>query len=599
MTDRMDELLAKWRDRVLAEDEETELVRLLESPASRRRLYEEFTFGYGVLEALRESRAERSERRLETWAERTLTPRLLRRGAVAAAVLVLALAAARLLPRTAGTAKAPGPVAVVERVQGAVEIADARAGSSPAASGRALQAGQGVVTRGLQSGASLRFADGTLLVLGGDTTLDRIQPPAGSATRGAPLGIHLALARGTLAAHVVRQVPGAPLGIDTPHARILVRGTRFDLIVGPDTTRLEVREGLVEMACDEEVVDVTAGRFAVAGAAPPAPAPPAPPGVNEAVRRGGEWLLARRDDLSRPFMWKGLPHAYDGLVLLALVHAGFDPRRETRVQALIDGLLARDPASTYDAALQAMALQAIDPARHHRRLETLARRLEAAQCANGQWGYALEGTRRPAGENSTAHFALLGLRACRDAGISIDPEVARRARGWWRASQNDDGGWGYAEGGDPRRRDDRGPGDVGNASYGSMTAGSVAALLLCGDLLGEGAHHDPAVRRGIDWLAARFDVKRNPAKQGCADLYYLYSLERMADLGGWETIGGRDWHGEAAAHLLASQRADGHWNLNTRFSEWGIGDTAFAILVLRRSTPPARPPAIRVGNLAD
>jgi ferric-dicitrate binding protein FerR (iron transport regulator) len=598
MSDRLDELIIRWQDRTLSPEEQEELVRLLGSPKARRRLVEAFTLGYGVLEALREIQAERSEARQQAVAEgRDLPPERWRRVAVTAAALaagvLLAVALGRLLPGGM-TGGGPSPVAVLEQVRGDVRVATA-SGWAPAEPGRGILAGQDVVTRGARSGAVLRYADATAIELGGETTIRRVQPAPDAAPRGSDRGRSLHLERGTLTARVAPQP--APFGIETPHARLLVRGTRFDLAVDADATRLEVREGRVEMSCEEGTVDVTAGRYAAAGALPAPPRPPASPGVDEAVRRGGEWLLARRDDLSRPFMWKGHPHAYDGLVLLALVHAGVDPRREPRMAALLDGMLARELVSTYDAALQAMALQAVDPARHHRRLEAIARRLESAQCANGQWGYRLDGPHRAAGENSTAHFALLGLRACRDAGISIAPEVARRARAWWRASQNDDGGWGYAEGGNPRRRDDRGPGDVGNASYGSMTAGSVASLLVCGDLLGEGAHHDPAVRRGLDWLGARFDVKRNPGKEGCADLYYLYSLERMADLGGWAAVGGRDWRAEATAHLLLTQQPDGRWDLNTRFSEMGIADTAFAILVLRRSTPPARPPRLVTGEI--
>ncbi len=594
MPDRLDELLARWRDRLLTDGEQEELVRLLESPKARRRLYEEFAFGYGVLEALREARAERSERRLASWTERTLTPRVLRRLAAAAAVFVLALVVARLLPRGGGEADVPPPVAVLEQIRGTVHVA-ARSGTSPAEEGQGLRPGQGVVTRGPRSGATLRFADGTTVDLGGETMIYRVQ----QSSRPAPAGRSLFLALGSLSARVAPQPSGAPMVVDTPHARMTVRGTRFTLGVDGAASRLEVREGRVEMAREGRRVDVSAGRFAVAGDPPPPPVRPVAPGVDDAIRRGCEWFLAREDDLSRPFHWKGLPHAYDGLVLLALAHGGVDPDREPRMRALLDGLLARRAVSTYDAAMQAMALQAVDPVTHYRRLETLARRLEAAQCANGQWGYRLPGPRAPAGENSTAQYALLGLRACRDAGISIDPAVVRRARAWWRASRNDDGGWGYADGGDPRRTDDRGPGDVGNASYGSMTAGAAAALLICGDLLGEGAHHDPVVRGGLDWIAARFDVTRNPGKRRCADLFYLYALERLADLGGWELIGGRDWYAEASSHLLAKQLPDGHWDLNTRFSEWGIGDTAFAILVLRRATAPARSPAIAMGELDD
>jgi hypothetical protein len=57
MSDQLDELITRWQDRTLPPEEQEELVRLLGSPKARRRLVEAFTFGYGVLEALREVQA--------------------------------------------------------------------------------------------------------------------------------------------------------------------------------------------------------------------------------------------------------------------------------------------------------------------------------------------------------------------------------------------------------------------------------------------------------------------------------------------------------------------------------------------------------------
>jgi hypothetical protein len=61
-------------------------------------------------------------------------------------------------------------------------------------------------------------------------------------------------------------------------------------------------------------------------------------------------------------------------------------------------------------------------------------------------------------------------------------------------------------------------------------------------------------------------------------LYYLWSLERMAVVYDWKTIGGVDWYAWGAELILASQNDDGSWA--DAFP--GIPDTCFALLFLKR-----------------
>jgi hypothetical protein len=145
--------------------------------------------------------------------------------------------------------EAPAVVARVERVQG--DVRGARAGD-------ALLAGQGLET-GDRGNASVRYPDGTCLELGAE-----------AAARGfadGDAGKRLELDRGALSADVRRQPAGRSFVILTPHAEVRVLGTRFSLLVEPDSTRLETREGRVRATRREDgaAVEVGPDHYAVVG----------------------------------------------------------------------------------------------------------------------------------------------------------------------------------------------------------------------------------------------------------------------------------------------------------------------------------------------
>jgi hypothetical protein len=144
-------------------------------------------------------------------------------------------------------------VATLERVEGDVQLVT-RQGRAPARAGMPILADQGLQTTGKGSLAVFRYLDGTRIELGPDSLTERL------ALRAVPL------TRGMLAATVGRQPPGSPVVFATPHAEATVLGTRLSLLVGPASTRLEVREGKVRLRRldDSASVEVTAGHFAVA-----------------------------------------------------------------------------------------------------------------------------------------------------------------------------------------------------------------------------------------------------------------------------------------------------------------------------------------------
>jgi hypothetical protein len=197
----------------------------------------------------------------------------------------------------------------------------------------------------------------------------------------------------------------------------------------------------------------------------------------------------------------------------------------------------------------------------------------------------------PNGDNSNSQYAALGLRACLDANIDVDPSVLDRARKWWTRVQNSDGGWGYNDHGN--QGGDKNETSVSNDSYGSMTVGAVGALCIYDYYMGINYKNDNNVLKGLEWLAKNFDVTKNPNKTNFAYLYYLYGLERVGMLYGTDRIGAHEWYPEGANHLLATQ-SNGTWG-GDRFATQA--NTCFAVLFLRRGTMPLKPPqAVATGG---
>jgi hypothetical protein len=201
----------------------------------------------------------------------------------------------------------------------------------------------------------------------------------------------------------------------------------------------------------------------------------------------------------------------------------------------------------------------------------------------------------PNGDNSNSQYAALGLRACLDANIDVDPSVLDRARKWWMRVQNSDGGWGYNDHGN--QGGDKNETSVSNDSYGSMTVGAVGALCIYDYYMGIAYKTDGNVLKGLDWLGKNFDVTKNPNKTRFAYLYYLYGLERVGMLYGTDRLGPHEWYPEGANHLLTTQNG-GAWGGGDNFAIQA--NTCFAILFLRRGTLPLKPlPAVATGGPAE
>ncbi len=199
-------------------------------------------------------------------------------GIVAAAAAVLIVIGWQGLRAPAPTAERPAqtpPDLGVTALEGADASIETPAGATAAAAGARITAGSWV-----------RVPDSGRLVLALDSGT-RLRVAASSRARVSALGAlqRFDLESGSLSADVTKLPPGGRFVIGTADAEVEVRGTRFDVVVGPTAsacapfvrTRVVVHEGVVAVRFGGGEVRLAAGSTwpacAPTAAAPPAPAP--------------------------------------------------------------------------------------------------------------------------------------------------------------------------------------------------------------------------------------------------------------------------------------------------------------------------------------
>ncbi len=330
-----------------------------------------------------------------------------------------------------------------------------------------------------------------------------------------------------------------------------------------------------------------------------------------------------------------------GLTLLECGVAKNDPiiaRLGNRVRK--DG---RSMVRTYSLSLSILFLDRLEDPADKDLIRDMALTLVAGQTSSGGWGYkgpflsqadregllaALRGQgavpavalpKAGMETNSNTQFAVLGLWAARKHKIPVEQALAQ-VDGRFRAQQNADGSWGYQ----PTRHIFR----------DSMTCAGLLALGVGRGLdkapAGKGPAakaQDPAIERALRYLtvslrrlapvseadrqarlaeAERLDslatrwLQLTPEErkeftqrihgqlawrgalvnsEAMGDLYFLWSVERVAVLYDLKTFGDLDWYAWGSEIVLDNQKADGGWRERIP----GIPDTCFALLFLARA----------------
>jgi hypothetical protein len=189
-------------------------------------------------------------------------------------------------------------------------------------------------------------------------------------------------------------------------------------------------------------------------------------------------------------------------------------------------------------------------------------------------------------DNSNTQFAILALWVARRHGLALRPTL-RLAAQRFEKSQNADGTWFYSYRGkqttDPAR------------TWRAMTTVGLLGLALRDGVRPESdappGAPDLQVLNGLAAVSRGIGDPMHQIKRRVpmTDLYYLWSLERLAMLYNLTTIGGKDWYRWGAEMLVTNQTERGDWpkwecGPNDAFADYGANlNTAFALLFLKRS----------------
>jgi hypothetical protein len=184
-------------------------------------------------------------------------------------------------------------------------------------------------------------------------------------------------------------------------------------------------------------------------------------------------------------------------------------------------------------------------------------------------------------DNSNTQFAILALWAAQRYDVPMDRTLRLLVRRF-QVSQNPlTGSWDYpfAVGG---TNEDKRP---------QMTAVGLLGLAvghgLAAPARGAGVHRqakDPAILKGF--VALSKHIGRPTGQwQGHAqpNLYYLWSLERVAVLYNLERIADKDWYRWGAEVLVANQQPAGNWQNGQYWGSSPVLDTCLALLFLQRA----------------
>jgi hypothetical protein len=202
-------------------------------------------------------------------------------------------------------------------------------------------------------------------------------------------------------------------------------------------------------------------------------------------------------------------------------------------------------------------------------------------------------------DNSNTQFALLALWAARRHGVPTE-QALLAAYDRFVLTQCSDGGWEYFA----KSINARAPGSplTANASStNTMTCVGLLALAMGHGVSPEldGAKskdgNEPVIKPALGdakirkALAALGRHIGHPVDAGklrslpVENLYFLWSVERVAMLFDVDTVDGKDWYGWGAQSLLRQQGPDGRWGSAFYAGHDPMVNTCFALLFLRRS----------------
>ncbi|MCY2929889.1 MAG: DUF4159 domain-containing protein [Planctomycetota bacterium] len=304
----------------------------------------------------------------------------------------------------------------------------------------------------------------------------------------------------------------------------------------------------------------------------------------DAMRRAVTYLLSLQTpegSWATPYT-VGNPGGVESLVVLAALTGG-TPADDPKIQKALKVITAADSLRTYPRAVRTMLYARLGRG-YEAKLEAEVAWLVKTQLPTGGWGYGPGHPQTPGNPKWTDQcntaMALLALAKADEAGKAAPLDTWKRAGKYLQDVQQSDGGWAYSS-------------FVRTSSFGSMTAGGVAALVDVADRLPLKDRPVPTATaaNGLTWLAKNFEVAKIP-KWGWLDTeywpyFYLMFLARSGEAAGW-VVNDVDWRDAIAKQLLKSQTKQGSWTHESKTEDKAqVIRTSFAVLALAQATAPA------------
>lgn len=328
--------------------------------------------------------------------------------------------------------------------------------------------------------------------------------------------------------------------------------------------------------------------------------------IDTAVDRAVAYLRTRPWDYSIEDKKSG-DWQYDAgaaaLIGLALLESDVPPR-DPMIVAAARSVRSAAPklTKTYAISLAIMFLDRYGGSGETETIRDLAYRLVAGQNATS-WGWSYDcpivkdyrpilsilqqnrkltefGEYKPAGTacNSNTQFAVLALWIARRHTVPADVVLAR-AEARFRHTQHADGGWGYHHNTEGSSQSMTCSGLLGLAvGFGNRKAQLRSGGRIEDDPGGkvEDIRKDPKVELAKAWLGKQ--LHRQPQEMPHWP-YFLWSLERVCVVYGFEEIDKVNWYDWGTKALLALQKENGSWDGGYPPQV----NTAFALLFLRKA----------------
>ena len=318
--------------------------------------------------------------------------------------------------------------------------------------------------------------------------------------------------------------------------------------------------------------------------------------IRRSISQGVQYLIGMQ---SADGTWSSSGHVLGETALagLALIAGGQDPN-SPRVVAAAEAVrrLAATDTNTYDNSLAIMFLDRLGVPSDADLLRRLGARLAEGQCASGAWTYDVASGRGLGGDNSNTQFAALAAWVSRRHGVVNDAGLQRLDQYFRGSFDEASGGWGYSGrvGATPTMTC---AGLVGiaihrGAEQQRVSGGRPSDTSHRGRPQAKGrapknAADDPMAARALAALGRELRLaERDSAAPLNSDLYFFWSLERVAVIYDLREIGGVDWYRWGAKRLVRGQSPNGEWRGTSCTKRWPFEEsvgTSFGILFLSRA----------------